>query len=217
MQAKKKSFVIGVAGASGSGKTTLCKEIVREIGEDKIAVLPHDAYYRDQSSKSFEERVTVNYDHPDSLETELLIQHIHHLRAGTAIDLPVYDYKLHTRAPETVRIEPKPIILVEGILIFAEPSLRKLFDMKLFVDTEQELFYPPLAKRRGGTRTNSGFDYRAISDNCSGELSGVCRTQQTIRGCDYPRRGYEHRGGRDGHCAAEGFGTGRVIDDITLV
>ncbi len=81
----------------------------------------------------------VNYDHPDSLETELLIQHIHHLRAGTAIDLPVYDYKLHTRAPETVRIEPKPIILVEGILIFAEPSLRKLFDMKLFVDTEQEL------------------------------------------------------------------------------
>ena len=141
MQAKKKSFVIGVAGASGSGKTTLCKEIVREIGEDKIAILPHDAYYRDQSSKSFEERVTVNYDHPDSLETELLIQHIHHLRAGTAIDLRVYDYKLHTRAPDTVRIEPKPIILVEGILIFAEPSLRKLFDMKLFVDTEQELCF----------------------------------------------------------------------------
>ncbi len=141
MQDKKRSFVIGIAGASGSGKTTLTNGIVCEIGEDKIAVLAHDAYYRDQSHRPFEERVLVNYDHPDSLETELLIEHIHALCEGKSVQQPVYDYKQHTRAPETVKVEPKPIILVEGILIFAEPQLRKLFDMKLFVDTDQDLCF----------------------------------------------------------------------------
>lgn len=141
MQNNHTCFVIGIAGGSGSGKTTLTNAIVREIGEDKISVLPHDAYYRDQSTRSFEERVLVNYDHPDSLETELLIEHIHALCAGKAVDLPVYDFKLHTRAPETVLVEPKPIVLVEGILIFAEPELRKHFDMKLFVDTDQDLCF----------------------------------------------------------------------------
>lgn len=141
MQNNHTCFVIGIAGGSGSGKTTLTNAIVREIGEDKISVLPHDAYYRDQSARSFEERVLVNYDHPDSLETELLIEHIHALCAGKAVDLPVYDFKLHTRAPETVLVEAKPIVLVEGILIFAEPELRKHFDMKLFVDTDQDLCF----------------------------------------------------------------------------
>jgi uridine kinase len=141
MQNNHTCFVIGIAGGSGSGKTTLTNAIVREIGEDKISVLPHDAYYRDQSTRSFEERVLVNYDHPDSLETELLIEHIHALCAGKAVDLPVYDFKLHTRASETVLVEPKPIVLVEGILIFAEPELRKHFDMKLFVDTDQDLCF----------------------------------------------------------------------------
>lgn len=137
----KPCFVIGIAGGSGSGKTTLTKAIVREIGADKISVLPHDAYYRDQSWRSMEERVKVNYDHPDSLETELLIEHIHTLCTGKEVALPVYDFKMHTRAAETEIIKPKPIVLVEGILIFTEAKLRNLFDMKLFVDTDQDLCF----------------------------------------------------------------------------
>jgi len=120
-------LIIGIAGGSGSGKTTLANSILEAIGEDKIALLPHDAYYRDQRNKSLEERRLVNYDHPDSLETDLMIKHIQTLTHGEAIDLPVYDFKQQTRVAETVRIQPKPIILVEGILIFVEPNLRNLF------------------------------------------------------------------------------------------
>jgi uridine kinase len=134
-------LIIGIAGGSGSGKTTLANSILEAIGEDKIALLPHDAYYRDQRDKSLEERRLVNYDHPDSLETDLMIKHIQTLTHGEAIDLPVYDFKQQTRVAETVRIQPKPIILVEGILIFVEPNLRNLFSMKLFVDTDQDICF----------------------------------------------------------------------------
>jgi len=134
-------LIIGIAGGSGSGKTTLANSILEAIGEDKIALLPHDAYYRDQRNKSLEERRLVNYDHPDSLETDLMIKHIQTLTRGEAIDLPVYDFKQQTRVAETVRIQPKPIILVEGILIFVEPKLRNLFSMKLFVDTDQDICF----------------------------------------------------------------------------
>ncbi len=134
-------LIIGVAGGSGSGKTTLAKSILDAIGEDKIAFLPHDSYYRNQSSKPFTDRLLVNYDHPDSLETELLIKHIQSLRRGEAVDLPVYDFKQHTRSEATVHVLPKPIILVEGILIFVEPKLRNLCSMKLFVDTDQDICF----------------------------------------------------------------------------
>ena len=134
-------LIIGIAGGSGSGKTTLANSILEAIGEDKIALLPHDAYYRDQRNKSLEERRLVNYDHPDSLETDLMIKHIQTLTHGEAIDLPVYDFKQQTRVAETVRIQPKPIILVEGILIFVEPNLRNLFSMKLFVDADQDICF----------------------------------------------------------------------------
>jgi uridine kinase len=134
-------LIIGIAGGSGSGKTTLADSILKAIGEDRIAFLPHDAYYRDQSDKSFEERLLVNYDHPDSLETELLISHIRALSRGETVDLPVYDFKQHTRAREIVRVQPKPIILVEGILIFVEPELRNLCSMKLFVDTDPDICF----------------------------------------------------------------------------
>ena len=134
-------LIIGIAGGSGSGKTTLANSILEAIGEDKIALLPHDAYYRDQRNKSLEERRLVNYDHPDSLETDLMIKHIQTLTREEAIDLPVYDFKQQTRVAETVRIQPKPIILVEGILIFVEPKLRNLFSMKLFVDTDQDICF----------------------------------------------------------------------------
>lgn len=141
MAIKHEPLVIGIAGGSGSGKTTLAQSILHQIGENRIAFLPHDAYYRDQAELPYEERKKVNYDHPDALETSLLIQHIKALQAGHAIDLPVYDFVAYTRSAETIRVEPKSIILVEGILIFTEPELRNLFSMKLFVDADPDLCF----------------------------------------------------------------------------
>lgn len=134
-------FIIGIAGASGSGKTTLSERILEEIGPDNIALLPHDAYYRNQDEKPFEERLKVNYDHPESLETELLIAHICQLKAGNPVDAPVYDFVHHTRAEKTRLVVPKKLVMVEGILIFVEKKLRSLFDMKLFVDTDQDICF----------------------------------------------------------------------------
>ena len=141
MSAYKPAFVIGIAGASGSGKTTLSAKILEVIGAENIAILPHDAYYRNQTEKSLEERLKVNYDHPASLETELMIEHLRELKAGNAVEIPVYDFVNHTRAAERKLIEPKRLILVEGILIFAERKLRQHFDMKLFVDTDQDICF----------------------------------------------------------------------------
>lgn len=141
MSANKPAFVIGIAGASGSGKTTLSAKILEEIGADNIAILPHDAYYRNQTEKSLEERLKVNYDHPASLETELMIEHLRELKAGNPVEIPVYDFVNHTRAIETQLVEPRRLILVEGILIFTERKLRQHFDMKLFVDTDQDICF----------------------------------------------------------------------------
>lgn len=132
-------IVIGIAGGTGSGKTTVAQEILRRVGPDKIAYLPHDAYYKDHSHLSPEERALVNYDHPDSLETSLLVTHIQALKRGQTIERPVYDFTSHSRTKQTVRVEPRPIILVEGILIFVEPELRELFDVKIFVDTDADI------------------------------------------------------------------------------
>ncbi len=132
-------LVIGIAGGSGSGKTTVAQALVERVGPQHVALLPHDAYYRDFSHLPPEERAQVNYDHPDSLETSLLVQHIRQLRAGRAIERPVYDFTRHARRAETVRVEPRPIVLVEGILIFAEPELRRLLDIKIYVDTDADL------------------------------------------------------------------------------
>ena len=139
MANSKSPLIIGIAGGSGSGKTTLAELILEHIGAEKIAFLPHDAYYRDQDDLPYEERIKVNYDHPDSLETELLIKHIQDLEAGKPIELPVYDFTIHSRKHETVKVEPRSIIMVEGILIFYEKKLRKLFDVKLFVDADPDI------------------------------------------------------------------------------
>jgi uridine kinase len=139
MSKSKSPLVIGIAGGSGSGKTTLAQLILDRIGREKIAFLPHDAYYRKQDHLTYEERVKVNYDHPDSLETELLIDHIRTLKAGRSIQLPVYDFTIHSRVEETRLVEPRSIILVEGILIFYEKELRKMFDVKLFVDADPDI------------------------------------------------------------------------------
>ncbi|CAM3334640.1 uridine kinase [Rhodothermus bifroesti] len=131
--------VIGIAGGSGSGKTTVLRKIVEAFGPAYIAVLEHDAYYKDLSHLPFEERVRVNFDHPDALETELLRAHLDELLAGRPIEKPVYNFTTHTRAPYTVRIEPRPVIILEGILVLAEPLLRERMDIKLYVDAPDDV------------------------------------------------------------------------------
>ncbi|NPV77196.1 MAG: uridine kinase [Anaerolineae bacterium] len=132
-------LVIGIAGGSGSGKTTVANVILQRVGPERIAYLPHDAYYRDLTSLPPAQRVQVNFDHPNSLETELLIEHVRKLRHWEAVDLPVYDFTHHCRTDQSIRVEPKRVIMVEGILIFAEAQLRELFDVKIFVDTDADI------------------------------------------------------------------------------
>lgn len=133
------TMVVGIAGGSGSGKTTLADLILDNLGRDKIAYLSHDAYYRNREDIPLEERAKVNYDHPDSLETELMVEHILQLKRGYAVETPVYDFTNYNRKEETVRVEPRQVVLVEGILIFVEKQLRDLFDMKIYVDTDPDI------------------------------------------------------------------------------
>ena len=132
-------IVIGIAGGSGSGKTTVAQEVLARVGAEKIGFLPHDAYYKDFGDLSFSQRSAINFDHPDSLETNLLIEHIKKLKAHKPVDLPIYDFKTHSRTFKTILVEPQPVILVDGILIFAEPELRDMFDVKIFVDTDSDI------------------------------------------------------------------------------
>ena len=132
-------LVIGIAGGTGSGKTTVANVIVERVGGVHIAYLPHDAYYKDLAALPVAQRSIINFDHPNSLDTDLLIQHVRQLRDRQPVDLPIYDFKTHSRTDRIRRIEPQPVILVEGILIFAEPILRELFDVKIFVDTDADI------------------------------------------------------------------------------
>jgi uridine kinase len=134
-----KHIVIGVAGGTGSGKTTVSEAILDRVGRDEIAYLQHDSYYKDRSHVPPEERANANFDHPDALESELLAQHLKSLKAGQGVEVPLYDFTSHTRRDETVHVEPRNVILVEGILIFAEKVLRDLMDVKVFVDTDADL------------------------------------------------------------------------------
>ena len=131
------SIVIGVAGGSGSGKSTFTNRIKEYFGDD-VVVLYHDNYYRRQDGVPFEQRVTVNYDHPDSLETELLVEHLKQLKEGKSIECPVYDYTKHNRSSEVIRIDPKPVILVEGILLLADSRVRDLLDIKVYVEADAD-------------------------------------------------------------------------------
>ncbi len=135
----RRVLIIGICGGTGSGKTTVARKILETVGADRVVYLQQDAYYKDLSHLPLEERHRVNFDHPDAIDTDLLIQHIEELRAGRAIEQPVYDFTTHTRRPETRHIEPRPIILVEGILVFENPRLRALMDLKIFVDTADDL------------------------------------------------------------------------------
>ncbi len=135
----QKPLVIGIAGGTGAGKTTMARAVVGELPADAVSLLEHDAYYVDRGDLSFDERCQLNYDHPDSLENTLLIGHLDDLCAGRGVDRPNYDFVQHRRRPDTTRLEPTRVIVVEGILIFAEPALRARMDVKIFVDTPADI------------------------------------------------------------------------------
>jgi len=131
--------VVGIAGGSGSGKTTVVHQILERVGWDRIAYLPHDAYYKDAAHLPPEERAHLNFDHPNSLDNTLMIEQIQTLLEGEAVDVPLYDFTSHTRRKETRRVLPSPIILAEGILVFVDEKLRDLMDIKIFVETDSDI------------------------------------------------------------------------------
>ena len=134
----KDILVLGIAGGTGSGKTTLMKNIIdRFPGE--VTVISHDNYYKRHDELTYEQRCRLNYDEPAAFDTDLMIGHLDRLRRGEAIDCPVYDFTLHNRSGDTIRVEPKPVIIVEGIMIFVEPSLRALMDIRIFVDADADV------------------------------------------------------------------------------
>lgn len=130
-------MIIGIAGGTGSGKSTFTNRL-RDQFKDDVAVIYHDNYYRRQDEVPFEERKKVNYDHPDSLETDLMLHHLQMLKDGQAVECPVYDYSQHNRSYKTIRIEPKKIILAEGILLLADPRIRELLDIKIYVEADAD-------------------------------------------------------------------------------
>jgi uridine kinase len=139
MDSSLSPIIIGIAGGTGSGKTTIANIILERVGAEHIAFLPHDAYYKDLSNLPRAQRDLINFDHPDSLETSLLVEHLIDLKAGRTVETPIYDFTKHARTQETKRVSPQTVILVEGILVFAEPDLRDVFDVKIFVDTPPDI------------------------------------------------------------------------------
>jgi uridine kinase len=135
---KDRPLVVGIAGGTGSGKTTVAHKLAAAMTGRSVTI-EHDAYYRDQSHLPLPERAAINYDHPSSLESSLLVEHLRELRGGRAVDVPMYDFATHTRRADTRRVEPARVIIVEGILVFTEPALRELMDVKIFVDTDPDI------------------------------------------------------------------------------
>ena len=132
------TILIGIAGGTGSGKTTLAGKLIDSFGDDEVSILRHDNYYKRHDDMCYEERSKLNYDHPDAFDTALLCEHICKLKAGEQIYMPVYDYSIHNRSKETILVKPAPVIVLEGILIFAEPSLCDLMDIKVFVEADAD-------------------------------------------------------------------------------
>lgn len=139
MPKRTPSLIIGIAGGTSSGKTTVANEIIKGVGEERIAYLAHDSYYKDLSNLPLSQRKALNFDHPNSLDTDLLIEHLEKLCDGQSVELPIYDFKTHSRTDKTISVQPQPVILVEGILIFTQAELRQKFDVKLYVDTDSDI------------------------------------------------------------------------------
>lgn len=139
MNPPRSTVALGVAGGSGSGKTSVACAILDAVGRERIAFLEQDSYYRDVDRRGDVDLLAHNFDHPDALDSDLLIRHVEALKAGHAVEVPLYDMVTHRRRPQTQRVEPHPVILLEGILLFAEPRLRQLLDFKIFVDTDPDV------------------------------------------------------------------------------
>ena len=155
---KFKSCVLGVAGGTGSGKTTVARAILDSVGKERIALIEQDSYYRDVDWRSETELLHHNFDHPSAIDNELLVSHIAALKAGHPVEVPIYDFVRHRRTTRTRRIEPQPVIILEGILIFVEPNLRDLLDFKIYVDTDADL---RLIRRLGRDMSERG---RTVQD-----------------------------------------------------
>jgi uridine kinase len=132
-------MIIGICGGTGSGKTTVANRILESVSRDEVIFIQQDSYYRNLDQMPLDYRRKVNFDHPDAIDNDLLVEHLRELRAGRTVELPVYDFKTHTRRPETLRMGPRPIIIVEGILVFNEERLREEMDVKVFVDTPDDI------------------------------------------------------------------------------
>ena len=147
MEPKYNPIVIGIAGGTGSGKTTVANVILNRAGTENIAFIPHDAYYKDMSELSRAQREVINFDHPDSLESGLMVEHVKALQRCEPVEIPIYDFTTHMRTKKTTHVDPQAVILVEGILIFAESKLRELFNVKIFVDTPPDIRFIRRLKR----------------------------------------------------------------------
>lgn len=163
----RQPLVIGVAGGTGSGKTTVARKLAAALPAGSAVILDHDAYYRDDGELPLAERAHRNFDHPDALETELLVTHVETLRRCEAAELPVYDFKTHRRRPETRRVEPAAVVIVEGILVLAHARLRALFDMKIFVDTDADI---RIMRRVRRDMEERGRDFASIREQYYGTV-----------------------------------------------
>jgi uridine kinase len=139
MAARTRPFFVGIAGGTGSGKTTVAHNLHDALPADRVTMIAHDSYYRDRSALPPEERHRLNFDHPDALDSALLVTHLGELAAGRDVEVPFYDFRTHTRKPEGRLVHPAPVVIVEGILIFAEPGIRDRFDVKIYVDTDVDI------------------------------------------------------------------------------
>ncbi|MDQ3633347.1 MAG: uridine kinase, partial [Acidobacteriota bacterium] len=140
-------MIIGICGGTGSGKTTIARKIIESVGRKKVILIEQDSYYRNLEDMPLDERHQANFDHPDAIDSELLVNHIKRLKNGHEVEMPVYDFKTHTRNSDTDTIKPKPVVIVEGILIFAEPRVLSLLDVRVFVDTPDDLRFIRRLKR----------------------------------------------------------------------
>ncbi len=174
-------LVIGVAGGSGSGKTTVVRRIVDSLGPDQVTVVEHDRYYRNYPDLRLEERAALNHDHPNALETDLMVRHLDALRHGERVDVPVYDFTRHTRLERTDAMQPRRAIIVEGILILADADLRARMDVKVFVDTDDDTRFIRRLERDVKER---GRSLESVIEQYPGhrqaDAPGVCRTEQAL-------------------------------------